>query len=344
MSTEQTPLTPEERDLAQRLARLDAGAQPSAALDAGILAAARAAASGAAGSGGTTTTGRGTVAPHGRRPRLGWAAGAGLAASVVLAVGIAWQLRPLPETAVEYSEAPAAAPAAPPERALRAVAPPEKPMPAEAGTREAAADPAPAAMREVAPASPAPPPPATASEEPPVMFDDPSPVDTRAPPPPPAAAPAPRAAPLATTGEAARAQVGAEAARRGEEAARQESRVGVAADSVQGVEHERPSLDRVEVTGSRLRKAQGAAAATAADADAAAEADAAAAEPWFDQPLDDAPPASADSPQVREAWLSRIRELVAEERYDEARASLGEFHHRYPDVAIPQDLRVLLTE
>lgn len=342
MSSEQTPLTPEERDLAQRLAQLDASARPSAALDAGILAAARAAAS--SGAAGGATAGRGNVERRVRRPRLGWAAGAGLAASVVLAVGIAWQLRPLPETAVEYSEAPAAAPASPPERALRAVAPPEEPMPAEAGTRQAEADPAPAAMREVAPAPAAPPPPATASEEPPVMFDDPSPVDTPAPPPPPAAVPAPRAAPPATTGEAARAQAGAEAARKGEEAARLQSRVDAEADSVRSLDRERPSLDRIEVTGSRLRKAQGAAAETATDADAAAEADAAAAEPWFDQPLDDAPPASADSPQVREAWLSRIRELVAEERYDEARASLGEFHHRYPDVAIPQDLRVLLTE
>ena len=88
---EHTPLTPDERDLAQRLARLDAGAQPSAALDAGILAAARAAASGAAGGGGggIPRPGRGVVQGRRRRPRLGWAAGAGLAASMVLAVGVA---------------------------------------------------------------------------------------------------------------------------------------------------------------------------------------------------------------------------------------------------------------
>ena len=36
------------------------------------------------------------------------------------------------------------------------------------------------------------------------------------------------------------------------------------------------------------------------------------------------------------------RELVAEERYAEARASFEEFRRRYPDVDVPRDLRVLL--
>jgi resuscitation-promoting factor RpfA len=53
------------------------------------------------------------------------------------------------------------------------------------------------------------------------------------------------------------------------------------------------------------------------------------------------PPATADSPQVREAWLQRIRELAKAGRLDDARASLREFRHRYPGVALPDDVRAL---
>ena len=60
-----------------------------------------------------------------------------------------------------------------------------------------------------------------------------------------------------------------------------------------------------------------------------------------DQPLDDQPPASADSLVVQQAWLQRIRDLVDEGRGDEALDSLQEFRRRYPDVALPDDLRRL---
>src|SRR5690606_23198088 len=62
------------------------------------------------------------------------------------------------------------------------------------------------------------------------------------------------------------------------------------------------------------------------------------------QPLDDQPPASADSPAVREAWLQRVRELRETGRLDEARASLREFVRRHPQAAVPDDLRPLLEE
>ncbi|GAB6196997.1 hypothetical protein [Lysobacter xanthus] len=69
-------LSAEERELAVRLARLDASAGPSAALDARILAAARTAA-----------------AP---RPRARqWPTAFGAAAVLVAAVGLAWQMRPM---------------------------------------------------------------------------------------------------------------------------------------------------------------------------------------------------------------------------------------------------------
>src|SRR5690606_13796528 len=85
------PLTQEERELAQKLSRLDAHAGPSSALDAAILAAAR----------GDAGASRGTTAsaPH-RRRRPRWPVGLGIAASLAVAVGVAWQLRPQPDTQV----------------------------------------------------------------------------------------------------------------------------------------------------------------------------------------------------------------------------------------------------
>ncbi|HEY5971875.1 MAG TPA: hypothetical protein VIT22_07870, partial [Pseudoxanthomonas sp.] len=94
------PLSPEERELAQLMARLGPAGEPSPTLDAKILAAAHSAAA--------------REPARARKPR--WPVAIGLAASVVFAVGIAWQLRPiqqvttLPEASVAYSnaEAPAA--------------------------------------------------------------------------------------------------------------------------------------------------------------------------------------------------------------------------------------------
>ena len=98
--------------------------------------------------------------------------------------------------------------------------------------------------------------------------------------------------------------------------------------------------DRIEVTGSRIAtptaKAEAGADASDDDSDADNE------DIWFDQPYDDVPPASVESPAVREAWLARIRELVAAERYVEARDSYAEFRRRYPDAPVPDDLRSLL--
>jgi len=75
------PLSPEERELAQRLLRLGPSDGPSPALDARILAAAHAAVA--------------TEQPRLRaQPRQRWPMWIGVAASLSLAVGIAWQLRP----------------------------------------------------------------------------------------------------------------------------------------------------------------------------------------------------------------------------------------------------------
>lgn len=89
MSMPPEPLTPEERALAQSLSRVGPQGGPSADLDARILGAARAAVQPA--------RTRGDRVPTARRR---WPLGIGVAASVLLAAGIAWQLRPTHEVPV----------------------------------------------------------------------------------------------------------------------------------------------------------------------------------------------------------------------------------------------------
>ena len=84
-------LTPEERELAQLTRRLGPQGGPSPALDARILAAADAA----------------VATRPARTPKPRWPVAIGLAASVVFAVGIAWQLRPVQQAAI-VTEAPVA--------------------------------------------------------------------------------------------------------------------------------------------------------------------------------------------------------------------------------------------
>ncbi|MDQ3511688.1 MAG: hypothetical protein M3414_08425, partial [Pseudomonadota bacterium] len=88
------PLTPEERAMAMRLARIGPHGEPSPALDAHIIGAAHAA------------TGSSRSATH-------WPALIGLAATLALAVGITWQLKPVGEPAVDGTvQETASAPAA----------------------------------------------------------------------------------------------------------------------------------------------------------------------------------------------------------------------------------------
>lgn len=294
MNNHDEPLTPEERALAERVARLGAHGEPSPALDARILAAAHAAA--------------GTPAQL-RRPTRRWPIALGIAASLTLAVGIAWQLRPMQETAT-YDEAASATAV----QAEMSASPAESAADTDAAGQQqpdAASQPDPATEPARAPAvesrresakvrsaprafipAAAPPPP----QEPPVVFDEAvAPVESAMPAPPPAAsgvqAPPPAAPAAKTTSAESRGQAA-----------------------------QRNSVDA----------AAGAAAASRQDAfaeDAAAE---------------DVPPATADSPEVRDAWLQRIRELARTGYTDDARASLREFVRRYPDHPLPDDLRTLL--
>lgn len=366
---EREPLSPEERDLAQRLSRLDAAAAPPSALDARILAAAHAA---------SASTPPVRTMP--RRARRRWPVAMGLAASLAVAMGVAWQLRPLPdqhvlETAAEPVPAPAAAntmhappadkavadpsvrpdvhgaslPSAEADLAVQAApasAVPEEveraPSPSaqaardaaeataqaearQASARQAAARlaareaaamaapppapvPAPVPSAMIAPAAEAPPAPRRAAPSPAAdarRFVPPPP-----PPPPPPAPPAPPPPSEAAVASPAPAMPAAGVAPPPEPQTR-----SIAA----------PAREPLTVSGSR--------ASPAVEPDLLA-----------DQPLDDRPPASAESPGVRAHWLQRIRELRQIGREDEARDSLREFVRRHPHAKVPADLRVLLEE
>lgn len=348
------PLSAEERALAERLAQVAPQGEPSGALDARILAAARAAttANGAAG--------RGTRS----RTRRRWPAVTAVAATLVLAAGIGWQLRPVDDLQVEYSEAPRAAmpaaavteasPSADEELAQGEQAtPPPAEKPAAAGesgpgVAESAANMADRARPEAEP-PPVPP-------EPPVVFDQPSPMDS----PVPAVAPAPARSPQAFPPPAPPAPAQAAGTPHAEQAPTA-SGTGKAATAGQASADAQRTRKQAEekVDATAAMKAAGKPATPAAkervgSLDAAAEADTRALDrievtgsrikDFDDQPLDDQPPASADSPQVRQAWLQRVRQLIVQGKLDDARDSLREYQRRYPQAPLPDDLRALLVE
>lgn len=269
------PLDAEERALAAALPRPHGRAEPDAAMDARILSAAHAAAQAPA-----------ATAPRPRR----WAVPLGLAASLCLALGLAWrtQIDTPPRNA---APAPQVAPTLPATSA-------NPPMPAaddnvaaplaksgSAATAEPMPPPPP-----IARAAPVPPPIAqpAAPEQPPVMLEM-------------WPAPAMAAPPPIASADAARA---------------------LASEAV-------PPSPRALSTAPAAAKARGAEPAQRAFV---AQADA---------PIEDVPPATADSPDVRNAWLRRIGELMQEGKLDLARASLAEFRRRYPDAAVPAELRPL---
>lgn len=294
----QSPLDPAERELARRLAQLDPRAAPSPQTDAAILAAARA----AAGTGAPASA-RPPLPPR-RRPRR-WPVGLGIAASLALALGVAWQLRPLPDAGVlerpsETGSLPAQAPAA--ASGAGEASTPARPSPPVAGPDIGSADDAPAARTTAMPRRAAPPV-ERASGPGPAPAPPPSQVADFVPDPPATAPPAP---PQSST-------------RREAELPRPRQRQAA------------PALAAPSPAVAAPAPAPAAARAAPAQIDLAA-----------DQPLDDQPPASADSPDVREAWLQRIRELRDDGRLDQARDSLHEFVRRHPQATVPDDLRPLL--
>ena len=352
MSRPSEPFNAEERDLAQRLARLGGPREPAAALDAMILAAARAAVSENAAPVAATAElpvdppAEPKVSPlRPRKPAPRWPVGFGLAASVVLAAGIGWRLQIDGDTHSEAATAPAADFL---EEATEAVileapmqrTPPPPPPPLEATDSFARRADMPQAAAAKA---------ASAPREPEFAADAAAPqsvmTEALSPPPPPA--------PVAA--------------------------------AIGGSPAAEDSLDEVTVTGSRIqrerttgaaeytrtplneRREQAAQAAKSSPPAAATPSRAASAPPPAssermrdavgnvegdaeerkardkarDSGYDDRPPVSADSPEFRQAWLQRIRVQIAKGDIETARNGLQEFRRRYPDLELPEDLRKL---
>ena len=350
--TSQTPrpLDTEERALADRLARLGPHGEPSPALDSRILSAAHA-----------SVHQRAADSDVRRKPRVRWSVNLGIAASLVLAVGLAWQLRPLPDATVAYrSEADSALGGAAPE-AKQESRPDEremvplpmmKPAPAADTISDSNGDagdvepriasvappleqppamvmqtPAPARELQPPPSPPAPPAP---------VFNAPAPAAKTLNPPNPTAstvssAPIPAPASADTAGsnapvaprDARAFSTGTSAAETAAAAAQSSARLRKQADARDKASAAQ-SLGTVETAQPEAFRRQQARDAAAAD-----------------MPDEDVPPATVASPIVRDAWLARIRELAADGRIDEARASLREFRVRYPGYLLPDDLRAL---
>lgn len=355
MSRPSEPFNAEERDLAQRLARLGGPREPAAALDATILAAARAAVSENAAP--AAATAELTVEPSAdpkvsplrpRKPAPRWPVGFGLAASVVLAAGIGWRLQIDGDTRSEAATAPAAVFH---DEATEAVileapmqrTPPPPPPPLEATDALARrADTAQAPMAKAA----------SAPQEPEFAADAAAQESVAEAPPPPPAPPAPVATPIGgspPTGDSLD-----EVTVTGSRIARERT-TGAA-------EYTRTPLnDRREQAAQAAKSSPPAAASPTRTAGAPAppppaaslrthgftgntEGDAEerkARDKARDSGYDDRPPVSADSPEFRQAWLQRIRVQIAKGDIDAARDGLQEFRRRYPDLELPEDLRKL---
>lgn len=295
------PLDAEERALAAMLPRPHGRSEPDAELDARILAAAGAAT---------------RPQPAARRKRRSWIGPTSLAASLVLAMGLAWQLRPPPAPVAHEQAAASAAPESDATAVLAIEAPPrevpEQPKPALPAPRVQAppmsaipATPRPSEKRVAAPVEPAG-----------IARTEAAPAAAAAPPPPP---PAPAPPPTGMVGESVSVPQASQPARAPAMAKSRESEA---------------ARQRATTAGNAAAQAEDAAGRAAADA---ATLDAIS----VDDPGEDVPPATADSPQVRDAWLRRIGELLEQGRADEAKASLAEFKRRYPDAALPPELREL---
>lgn len=308
-------LDAEERALVKVLPRLHGRTAPSPDLDASILAAAQA----------SVRSAKPTQPRIRRRGR--WFAPAALAASMVVAVGMAWQLRPLsavqaPQsdaaadadatTAVSMIESPSAAADSPmvqsKAEAASAVEPAQQQISSVAErTKQALAAPAPPA-----PAAPPPPPPAMAMS---MEAEVPAGSSTSA----------LEAQSSERALRAAAPAIPADEDGKSRAAAPTLANKAAMADSARPAE---PALARPAPVASGMRN----------EADKAADAG------FADDPDEDIPPATANSPAVRDAWLRRIRELIDRGERQEAKASLAEFRRRYPDAVLPSALHALEIE
>ena len=323
------PLDAEECALAKALPRLHGRSEPGPDLDTSILAAARAAMQPA------------RATRSAARPRIGWIAPASLAASLLLAVGLAWRLRPLP---VPVPAAEIAHPAMQVDAAgaddlqsMRMIEPPSAPQPVpmvEAAPIEqakpAAAPPTatPAREQDVAPPNV----PATSARD-----SGQSLQAMPAPPPAPASAPPPPAAASgAVTPEYQPNQRATSAAMA--KPAPAKTLDSVARDASPPAAGKARMADGARQSNPEAARPVPVAPVVVNEAQMASDAG------FVDDPDDSVPPATVDSPTVRDAWLQRIRQLLDQGNVKEAKASLAEFRRRYPDAALPAALQLLELE
>lgn len=347
-------LTPEERELARLLGRPGVGtATPSAQLDARIMDFARAKTQTQPQSEQTqadTQTRQRPTASASLPPasqRRGWGRRRGLvsslavAASLVLVVGLAWQLRPLtpPQPAMQHAEmsAPAAAPMAT-DIAAEVAAAPAAPTQVAENAEDAAAAAVPQARSIVnakASSTGAAQPDAahkdkaSAIEQPatsnagqsPRAFSAAPVIVPPAPPAPPAPmmAPAPMAAPVRAE-QAGSADAGQDGFYLSETAPAPA----------------RAAPPRLTSTGSTPIPHAGAKTVSKAAEARRQRAEAIAA--------DSTPDIEADATLSRHQWIKRIRERHEAGDLDGAKASLRRFAHDYPEARIPRDLRPLLKD
>ena len=297
------PLTPEERELAQRLSRLGPSAGPPSSVDARILAAAH-----------DAVASRPRPKPRSHRR---WPVALGVAASLTLAVGIAWRMRPLPEAPQYAAESPASAEIVAEPSVAKGPAPPSGVYFQVQESKKIESEPAAPAETQSADKEQPKQESAPSPAEPAIVVDENRALDMQAPPPAaPPPPPAPAAAMSAPAADAAAAGAGSSAQERermseAADAASMQRAKSVAAPRAQANEapesrREAQSLDTITI-----------------DADDAG----------------DEPPAYANSPEVREAWLRRVRELIIEGNQQQALDSLHEFQRRYPDHPLPDDLQ-----
>lgn len=319
------PLTAEERELAKLLGgRLDKAPPP--AVDAAVLAAARAAVLDGGSQDAAPPAAPDTPTPRLQHRRPRWPAVFGVAASVVFAVGLAWQLRPEPPQAparIEAAPAPASAATdstAPPARRAQSDEAADVSAAMQADQRPAAE---PAARAEAPRQARRPPEPSLVAEPAPVsppVDAKPAPRERAAAPAPPL--PAPSAVP-APAPSAARADAFAAAPAEAMEADATTSRTA----DVESSSRTARSLRAAPATGqpnpsASAQRTQGAPLSAEAVQNAVL----------------------ADAQLTRRQWLRRIRQRRDAGDVDVARASLERYLFQYPETRLPRDLQPLLAD
>ena len=330
------PLDAEERALRAQLPRLHGRGEPGPLLDASILSAARAAA---------------TKAPP-RPRRRSWIMPLSVAATVTVAVGLAWRLQP-PDAAPAFeqaaSEYAASEQAASEQAAVEyvrpdvassvAAEPAAAPQAADAAARISRIEAAPAAPELVAPASA----PVQRKARTHAVLPSEQELVTQAAPMSAPAAPAPPAPPppapsvprIATDSVASEAAMVADAPaplsapKPVASAAPPTSQIAARASAQQQAQAIAAEKDAAARIARSKQAASQAARAAAADVQA------------FEMADDEAPPVSMDMPAAREAWLRRIIELLDQGETQNARESLAEFRRRYPNATLPPRLDAL---